>query len=121
MPLKYWDEAFLVATYLINQLPTKVLDFLHALDKLIQEKLNYAGLVVYTRLVVCAGHSSPNTQKLQFRFNQCVFLGYSNLHKGFKCLDIAAGRVYISCDVVFDETFYPFSKLNPNAGTCLRS
>jgi hypothetical protein len=59
MPLKYWDEAFLVATYLINRLPTKVLDFLHALDKLIQEKPNYAGLVGYTCLVVCAGHSSP--------------------------------------------------------------
>jgi IS30 family transposase len=27
MSLKYWDEAFLAATYLINHLPTKVLDF----------------------------------------------------------------------------------------------
>jgi hypothetical protein len=27
MPLKYWDEAFLAATYLINRLPTKILDF----------------------------------------------------------------------------------------------
>jgi hypothetical protein len=43
-----------------------------------------------------------------------VFLGYSNLHKGFKCLDVAGGRVYISSNVVFDEGMYPFSKLNPN-------
>jgi hypothetical protein len=41
-----------------------------------------------------------------------VFLGYSNIHKGFKCLDVADDRVYISCDVVFDETVFPFSKLN---------
>jgi hypothetical protein len=43
------------------------------------------------------------------------------MHKGFKCLDVAAGRVYISRDVVFDESVYPFSKLNPNAGVRLRS
>jgi hypothetical protein len=43
------------------------------------------------------------------------------MHKGFKCLDVAAGRVYISRDVVFDESVYPFSKLNPNADVRLRS
>jgi hypothetical protein len=48
-------------------------------------------------------------------------LGYSALHKGFKCLDVGGGRAYISRDVVFDETVYPFAKLNPNTGTRLRS
>jgi hypothetical protein len=43
------------------------------------------------------------------------------MHKGFKCLDVAAGQVYFSRDVVFDESVYPFSKLNPNAGVRLRS
>jgi hypothetical protein len=37
------------------------------------------------------------------------------------CLDIADGRVYIFRDVVFDETVFPFSKLNPNVGARLRS
>jgi hypothetical protein len=50
-----------------------------------------------------------------------VFLGYNNLHKGFKCLDVAAGRVYISRDIVFDEMVFPFSKINPNAATRLCS
>jgi IS30 family transposase len=27
MSLKYWDEAFLVATYLINHTPTKLLNY----------------------------------------------------------------------------------------------
>jgi hypothetical protein len=49
-----------------------------------------------------------------------VFLGYSNIHKGFKCLDVKTGRVYISCDVIFDENVFPFSKLHANAGSRLR-
>jgi len=49
-----------------------------------------------------------------------VFLGYSSLHKGFKCLEPKTGRFYISRDVVFDEDVFPFSSLHPNAGARLR-
>jgi hypothetical protein len=50
-----------------------------------------------------------------------VFLGYSNLHKGYKCLDISTGRLYISRDIVFDETVFPFTSLHSNAGARLRA
>jgi histone deacetylase 1/2 len=39
------------------------------------------------------------------------------MHKGFKCLDINTGRIYISRDVVFDEHIFPFAQLHQNAGT----
>jgi hypothetical protein len=51
---------------------------------------------------------------------QCVFLGYNDLHKGYKCLDVSSGRIYISRDVIFDEEVFPFSNLHPNAGAHLR-
>jgi hypothetical protein len=44
-----------------------------------------------------------------------------HIHKGYKCLDIATGRLYISRDVTFDESVYPFSHLHPNAGALLRT
>jgi hypothetical protein len=120
MPLKYWDEVFLAATYLINHLPTKVLEFSSLLERLFSKKLNYSGL----RTFGCASWPNLrpfNTHKLQFCSKQCVFLGYNTMHKGFKCLNVADGRVYISRDAVFDETVFPFSKLNPNAGARLCS
>jgi hypothetical protein len=41
--------------------------------------------------------------------------------KGFKCLDIATGRIYVSRDVIFDEQVFPFAALHDNAGARLRS
>jgi hypothetical protein len=49
-----------------------------------------------------------------------VFLGYSSRNKGFKCLEPSTGRVYISRDVIFDESVFPFESLHPNAGARLR-
>jgi len=43
------------------------------------------------------------------------------MHKGFKCLDVKTGRIYISRDVVFDESIYPFASLHSNAGARLQS
>jgi hypothetical protein len=50
-----------------------------------------------------------------------MFLGYSNMHKGFKCLDTRTSRIYISRDVVFYEDLFSFSKLHDNAGARLTS
>lgn len=120
MPLKFWDEAFVTATYLINRTPSKVIDYTTPLERLLHVKPNYAALRVFG--CACWPNLRPyNTHKLSFRSKRCVFLGYSTLHKGFKCLDPSSGRVYISRDVTFDEQVYPFASLHTNAGAKLRA
>ena len=120
MPLKFWDEAFLTAVYLINRLPTKVLQNDTPHFRLFGEHPNYEFLRSFG--CACWPNMRPyNTRKLAFRSTKCVFLGYSNKHKGYKCLDPSAGRVYISRDVVFDENIFPFASLHPNAGAQLRA
>jgi hypothetical protein len=120
MPLKFWDEAFLAATFLINRLPSKVINHTTPLERLFHVKPNYTALRTFG--CSCWPNLRPyNKHKLQFRSKECVFLGYINLHKGFKCLDVSTGRIYVSRDVVFDEGIFPFSKLHPNAGAKLRS
>jgi hypothetical protein len=96
-----------------------IIDYETPLECLFQTKPNYLALRVFG--CACWPNLHPyNQHKLQFRSKQHVFLGYNNQNKGFKCLDVAEGRVYISRDVVFDETVYPFAKLNPNSGVRLR-
>jgi hypothetical protein len=119
MPLKFWDEAFLTATYLINRLRSKTMNFDTPYERLFHTKPTYSSLRVFG----CASWPNLrpyNSHKLAFRSTQCVFLGYSSRHKGVKCLEVKTGRVYISRDVVFDETVFPFQSLHPNAGALLR-
>jgi hypothetical protein len=52
-----------------------------------------------------------NNRKLQFCSKQCVFLGYSSQHKGYKCIHIPTNRTYISRDAVFDEFIFPYSQI----------
>lgn len=58
-----------------------------------------------------------NARKLEFCSRQRVFIGYSPLHKGYKCLDRSTGHIYISRDVIFDETIFPFANHNPQPST----
>jgi histone deacetylase 1/2 len=51
MPLKFWDEVFLAATYLINRTPSKVIDFETPLERLYNTKPDYASLRVFAFLV----------------------------------------------------------------------
>lgn len=73
MPLKFWDEAFLTATYLINRTPTRILDFSTPFTCLFHDKPNYSSLRVFG----CAcwpNLHTYNKYKLQFRSKQCAFL-----------------------------------------------
>jgi hypothetical protein len=109
VPLKFWDEAFLAAAYLINRMPTRVIDNKTPIERLFGTTPNYSMLRIFG--CACWPNLRPyNKHKLSFRSKECVFIGYSALHKGYKCLDIDSGRVYISRDVIFDEGVFPFSK-----------
>ncbi|KAM2437268.1 hypothetical protein ACFX1W_014395 [Malus domestica] len=93
VPQVYWVEALSIAIYLINRLP------ISGLVKSPWELL-FHSFPDYTRLKVfrcsCYPWLKPYvTSKLDGKSKQCVFLGYSLQHKGYRCLDMATDRVYI--------------------------
>ena len=106
LPVSFWGEAFETATYLINLLPTAVLKFSSPFQQLYQNKPDYNFLKTFG--CACYPLLRPyNAHKLDFRSDLCLFLGYSSQHKGYKCLS-KNGKMYISRNVVFDESFFPY-------------
>lgn len=47
MPLKFWDEAFLVAVHIINILPSRVINNETPVERLLHVKPDYASLRVF--------------------------------------------------------------------------
>lgn len=108
----------MTAVFLINLLPSRVINMQTPIEKLLGTKPDYSFLRTFG--CACWPNLHPyNTHKLAFRSMRCAFLGYSNQHKGYKCFDISTGRVYISRDLVFDETVFSFSELHPYTGAQL--
>jgi hypothetical protein len=113
MPLKFWDEEYLTATFLINHTPSRVISYQTPMERLLDQKTDYNFLRTFG--CACWPNLRPyNTHKLSFRSKCCVFIGYSNQHKGYKCLEPSTGRVYISRDVIFDEMVFWFASLDDN-------
>lgn len=105
LSLEFWDDAFSTATFLINRLPTAFLSNCSPLEKLFGLQPNYTffktfGCLCYPSL------RSFNSHKLDPRSTPCIFLGYSTMHRGYKCLT-SQGRLIISRHVLFNETKFP--------------
>ena len=111
IPLCFWDDAFQTACYLINRLPTTILKNKSPFETLFNSCPNYSLLKIFG--CACWPNLRPyNSNKLQPHSLQCVFLGYNLRHKGYKCFHVPSSRLYISRDVIFQESIFPFQKSN---------
>lgn len=102
-----------MATYTINLLPTKTLHFQTPHKLLLHKDPDYRHLRVFGCL------RFPNLfatipHKLSRRTTPCVFMGYTPLHRGYRCLDISNGKIIISRHVMFDENTFPFKNKSNN-------
>jgi histone deacetylase 1/2 len=103
LPMQFWQYAFQSATFLINRMPSKVLNNDSPYYTLFHKIPKYKSFRVFGCL--CYPFIRPyNSHKLQYISLQCVFLGYNFQNKGYLCLDPLTGRVYVTPHVVFDET-----------------
>ncbi|CAN1150187.1 Copia protein [Linum perenne] len=112
VPKYFWGDALLTATYLINRMPSKVLNFKTPLNGLLDVfpshrlstdlPLKIFGCICFTYI------PAQFRSKLDHRSQKCIFLGYSATKKGYLCFEPTIRKLYTSMDVVFweNQPFY---------------
>lgn len=105
LPMFLWVEAFLTAVFLINRLASTILKNEIPFVKLHGASPDYNSLKVFG--CRCYPHLKGQT-KFAPKTYPCVFVGYSSLHKGYRCYQPSTKKVFISRHVIFDEHLLPY-------------
>jgi hypothetical protein len=116
LPPQFWSHAFLTAAYLINRLPTPVLNMSTPYHILFKHSPNYTKLKTFGCL--CFPWLKPYTHnKLEPRSEPCIFLGYSLTQSAYICYNFKTNKIYVSRHVQFVETIFPYSQNTHNQPT----
>lgn len=107
IPFEFWVEALNAATFLLNRRPSRPRHGHTPFYLLYGEHPDYSSLRVFGCLCL-PNLSATSPHKLAPRSSTCVFLGYSQDHKGYRCLNRTTNCVIISRHVVFDEHQFPY-------------
>ncbi|CAL1398262.1 unnamed protein product [Linum trigynum] len=107
LPVRFWGECVLTATYLINRLPSSVLGNKTPFEVLLERAPSYDHLRTFGCLVY-AKDTQHGLDKFAERGRRCVFVGYPLAQKGYRVYDLTSRRIYTSRDVFFVEGEFPF-------------
>lgn len=111
LPRKFWPYSILTDTWMINRLPSRVLDWDSPYKILYGTEPDLSVLRPFGCLAFAA-NTAPSRDKFDSRSTKCIFLGFDAHHKGYLLFDLENSKLLVSRDVKFDPNTYPFSSLN---------
>ena len=106
-PTFLWVEAFTTAAFLINHLPSSSINFTSLYFHLYGAHPNYSILRVFGTRCYPYIWDIKKT-KFDPKTVSCVFVGYNDKHKGYRCFDPKTNRMFVSRHVIFDENLFPY-------------
>ncbi|CAJ2641032.1 unnamed protein product [Trifolium pratense] len=119
VPSEFWGEAIRTAVHVINRIPSSITSGLSPFEVLYGHAPDYSYLKVFgsTCFVLLP---QVERSKLCPRSAICVFLGYGDGQKGYRCYNPINKKLYVSRHVVFLEHI-PFYSLSSDSHTPTRS
>ncbi|KAG7559384.1 Ribonuclease H-like superfamily [Arabidopsis thaliana x Arabidopsis arenosa] len=102
VPKRFWSDAVVLACYLINRTPTKILQDSSPFEVLNKNKPSINHLRVFG--CVCFVLIGEQRNKLDPKSVKGMFIGYSITQKGYKCYIPETRKVLVSRDVKFVES-----------------
>ncbi|PKU62337.1 Retrovirus-related Pol polyprotein from transposon TNT 1-94 [Dendrobium catenatum] len=116
VPTHYWPDAMITATYLINRMPSPATNNISPFESIFHYKPEYKHLKTFG----CECYPLLPSQlrnKLQPKSQSCVFLGYSETYKGYKCLNTQSNKIFMSRHTMFNEHRFPFSSQHSSSAS----
>lgn len=113
LPIRFWGESILAATYLINRTPNKLLDYKTPYELLYNKPPSYDNIRVFGTLCF-ARRISRHRDKFHERSTRCLFLGYPMGQKGWLVFDLETEKTSVSRDVMFHEEKFPYITPEPS-------
>ena len=108
VPKHFWADVVSIACFFINRMPSSVLDWATLFQTIFPHKSLFPieprvfGCTCFVRDV------HPHVSKLDTKSLKCIFLGYSQVQKGYRCYCPSLHRYMVSANVTFIENT-PFS------------
>lgn len=108
--LKHWGDVILTAFFLIKRTPSSFLKGLTPYELVYKKVPSFDNLRVFVCL--CFSTKLNNCDKFSSRTEKCIFLGYCLDKKGYKPLSLDSHSFFVSRDVKFYESVFPFKMQN---------
>ena len=108
VPKHIWADAISITCFLINRMPSLVLNWATPYYQLFPNNLLFP---IKPKVFGCScfiRDVRPQVSKLNSKSLMCIFLGYSRAQKGYQCYCPTIRQYFVSIDVAFFETT-PFS------------
>jgi len=107
LPPSFWSYAIHHAVFLINRVPTPLLENKSPYF-LLHHKLPDISLFKVFGCLCYASTLQSHRTKLQTRARKSIFLGYKSGYKGFTLYDLNSREIFVSRHVTFHENHLPY-------------